>query len=179
SISQDARAVQVVARNRGSDKTWYGDYLVCAIPFSVLQRIEVTPPFSPPKQRAIRELPYTSVIRIFLQMRETFWEQEGLSGVAFTDLPIMSVYPMFNQAGQRGILSCYVAGANARMITAMSEDARIEFALGQMEKFYPQIRDYFEAGITLCWTSDPLARGGYPYCRPGQLFGLRDVVSAP
>jgi monoamine oxidase len=91
----------------------------------------------------------------------------------------MSVYPMFNQAGPRGILSCYVAGADARMLSAMGEDARIEFALDQMEKFYPQVRDYFETGTALSWSSDPRECGGYPYWRPGQLFSFRGVMSAP
>jgi len=179
SISQDASGVQVVATRGADQKTWSADYLVCAVPFAVVQRINTSPPFSLPKQQAIRELPYTSVIRIFLQMREKFWLQEGLSGTVFTDLPIMSVYPVFNQDGQRGILSCYVAGPNARMISAMGEHARIEFTLSQMEKFYPQVRDHFESGITVCWTSDPRTCGGYVYCRPGQVFAFRDTLSAP
>jgi monoamine oxidase len=178
-ISQDDDGVEVVTRTGGVDRMWDGDYLVCALPFSVLRRVEVDPPFSRAKQRAIQELPSTSVIRIFLQMREEFWLNEGLSGTVFTDLPIGSVYPMFNQAGPRGILSCYVAGPDARLLSAMSEDARIEFALDQMEKFYPEIRDYFESGTALCWSSDPRECGGYLYCRPGQLFGFRGIVSAP
>jgi monoamine oxidase len=178
-ISQDDKGVRVVTRSAGDTKSWYGDYLVCALPFPVVRGIEVTPAFSVLKQRAIQELPYTSVIRIFLQMREEFWLKEGLSGTAFTDLPIMSVYPMFNQDGPRGILSCYVAGPNARMISAMSEDGRIEFSLDQMEKFYPQVRHFYEAGSAVCWSSDPRVCGGYLYSRPGQMKTFQRVISAP
>jgi monoamine oxidase len=179
SISQDDDGVEVIARTAAGEHPYEGDYLVCALPFTTLRRIEVDPPFSYAKRRAIEQLPCTSVIRIFLQMREKFWLKDQLSGAAFTDLPIMSVYPMYNQPGPRGILSCYAAGENARMLEAMSEDDRIEFTLDQMEKLYPKIRKYFETGTTWCWTSDPRECGGYMYCRPGQLYRFRGIVPVP
>src|SRR5262249_50631304 len=59
----------------GETRRATGDRLICAIPFSVLKRIEVSPPFAQQKQNAISQLPYTSVARIYLQSQARFWKE--------------------------------------------------------------------------------------------------------
>ena len=71
----------------GADKTLSADYLVCAIPFTVLRNIEISPAFAPDKQKAIQNYSYDSVTRVFLQTSNRIWEKEGLSGFALTDRP--------------------------------------------------------------------------------------------
>jgi monoamine oxidase len=82
-----------------------GDYLICAVPFSVQENIEVVPAFSVAKQRAIEQLPYLSASKIFLQSKKRFWVDDGLSGFATADLPIREVWDTtYTQPGTRGIL---------------------------------------------------------------------------
>src|SRR5207245_3489796 len=64
------------------------DHVVCTLPFSVLAHVDVAPPFSPQKARAVAELPYTSVARVYLQFRRKAWAAENLPVTATTDLPI-------------------------------------------------------------------------------------------
>jgi monoamine oxidase len=40
------------------------------------------------KRTSIHEVGYASVARAFVQCRRRFWIDEGMSGYAFTDLPI-------------------------------------------------------------------------------------------
>jgi monoamine oxidase len=172
-VEHDARGVRVVFLQAGTQETIAADYLVCAIPFSILKDIEVSPPFSPAKQRAIRELPYTSASRVYLQSKREFWNQEGLGVSAYTDLPIMAIVnSTLNQAGTRGILESYSAGEHARSLTAMKESERIRFTLEQMEKVYPAIRKNFEGGASVCWDEDGWARGAYAWFKPGQMSEL-------
>jgi monoamine oxidase len=102
-IKQQTRNVSVVYKQAGIPQQLTADHLICAIPFSVLKRIEIVPPFSPEKQRAIAEQSYDSVTRIYLQTR--YWESEGLNGFAITDLPEEIWHPTFDQSGRRGILA--------------------------------------------------------------------------
>jgi monoamine oxidase len=172
-IEQDARGVRVVFLQAGAEQTIAADYLVCAIPFSILKEIEVSPPFSHAKQQAIRELPYTSASRVYLQSKREFWTGEGLGISAYTDLPIMAIVnSTLNQAGTRGILESYSAGEHSRALTAMKESERVSFTLEQMEKVYPAIRKNFEGGASVCWDEDVWARGAYAWFKPGQMSEL-------
>lgn len=179
-IEQDARRVRVSFARAGSVDSIAADYLVCAIPFSVLKEIEVSPPFSTSKQKTIRELPYTSATRVYLQSRKEFWTTEGLGISAYTDLPIMAIVnSTLNQRGSRGIIESYSAGAHARRITRMNESDRINFTLGEIEKVYPGIRKNFEGGASVSWDEDKWARGAYAWFKPGQMSGLLPHIARP
>ncbi|HVT40070.1 MAG TPA: FAD-dependent oxidoreductase [Gemmatimonadaceae bacterium] len=149
------------------------DHLVCSIPFSVLRRLVVAPAFSPDKLRAIRDLEYTSVARMYLQCRTRFWEREGLSGSATTDLPVRNIASATAlQRGPRGVLQTYATGANARRITAMSGEQRLALAAEQIENVFPGLREQVEGGTSKCWDEDPWARGDYAWFKPGQVTSL-------
>jgi len=79
-IEHDKSGIRVVCRNRTEHHTFAGDFLIIAIPFSVLRRIELSPRFSAEKQKAIDQLPYYSVVRVSLQSRKKFWNKQGLTG---------------------------------------------------------------------------------------------------
>src|ERR1044072_7211170 len=122
SIEHDKKQVRAVYLQAGAQASMAADYLICAVPFSVLRRMEISPRFSADKQKAIEQLLYTSVARIYLQTRRRFWVDEGLSGGATTDLSNMLIYDgASNQPVTRGILEAYVAGPQARRVTAMKE----------------------------------------------------------
>lgn len=180
SIEHGTEAVGVTFFQAGSRRTLTGDYLVCAIPFSVLRHIEISPPFSPGKQKAIEQLPYFSAARVSLQLKKRFWEDEGLNGEAWTDLPMGSIHHMTeDQPGLRGVLQSYAGGPEARRICAMKESDRVGFVLEQMEKVFPEIRENFEGGISKCWDEDPWARGASSWYKPGQMTELWPHVAGP
>jgi len=157
-----------------------GDRIVCAIPFTVLRRLDVAPAFSREKRSAIENLRYTSVARVYVQTRTRFWSSDGLSGNASTDLPVMGVYERtINQPGTRGILESYMAGANARRATAMTERERLTAALDGMAKVYPRIVEQYEGGASKSWDDDEWARGAYAWFEPGQMMSLMPHIAAP
>ena len=115
------------------------DYLICAIPFTVLRSIEVSPAFSEGKQRAIRELTYNSVTRVYVQSPTRSWIADGLSGYAATDLPIGTVWDCTEgQPGARGILECYTSGERARRLASLSEPQRIRTVVENLQKVFPR-----------------------------------------
>ncbi len=179
-IEQSPQGVKAIFLHAGSYHTIAGDYLICAVPFSVQKDIEVAPAFSLEKQRAIELLPYLSASKIFLQSRTRFWVNDGLSGFATTDLPISQVWDMtYKQPGSRGILQAYPISLHSRQVTGMSETERIDFALEQVETIYPGMRDNFEGGVTKCWDEDEWARGAVSYYKPGQFGSLLPHVARP
>ncbi len=172
-IEQQVDRVRVIFERGGARESLEAPYLICTIPFSVLRHIEVSPPFSPKKQRAVRELYYEPVARVFLQARTRYWEREGLNGFGTSDLPAQIWHPTHDQPGPRGILLSYTLGDQGREITMMSDDTqRIRFIRRHFEKVLPGLEENFEGGATKVWENDPWARGAAAFPAPGQMMTL-------
>lgn len=179
-IEPGETSASVVVGRQGAHQRLMADHVVCTIPFSILRRIEVSRPFTPQKARAIAELPYTSVVRVFLQFRRRAWTAENLYFLTTTDLPMKWIFEhTVNQSGRRGILEAQALGADARRLSAMPEAERIEFALSQLEKVFPGMRSDYECGTSKCWDEDPWARGAFAYFQPGQMFSLLPHLARP
>ena len=180
SIEQTAQNVTAVFLKAGSHHKLTADYMICAIPFSVQRNISVVPPFSVEKQSAIEQLPYLSGTKIFLQTKERFWLKDGESGFATTDLPIREIWDVtYNQPGRRGILQAFPISLHSRQFTAMSEEARLNLTLQQIELIHPAVRKNFEGGRSKCWDEDAWARGVSAYYKPGQFTSLLPHVARP
>ncbi len=179
-LEQQPNEVRVIATQGGATRSFTADRIVCAIPFTVLRRLGVSPPFGREKRVAVDQLRYTSVARVYVQTRTRFWTADGYSGNASTDLPVMGVYERtINQPGTRGILESYMAGANARRATAMREADRLTMTLAGMAKVYPRILEQYEGGASKCWDEDEWARGAYAWFEPGQMMTLMPHIARP
>jgi monoamine oxidase len=179
-IEHNPQGVKAIFLRAGSSHTIRGDYLICAVPFTVQKNIEVAPALSAGKQKAIEELPYFSVAKIFLQTRKRFWVKEGHSGFATTDLPIREIWDTsYKQPGTRGILQAFPHSQDSRKVTGMSEKDRINFALEQVDAIYPAMRENFEGGVSKCWDEDEWARGATAFYEPGQMTSLLPHVARP
>jgi monoamine oxidase len=172
-IEQDKTRVIVTVTENGRRHKLSAEYLVCAIPFSVLRSIQIEPTFSSGKQRAIRQLGYISVTRVFVQTKSRFWTQGGLSGYAATDLPVGVIEDCSQgEPGSRGILECYTSGATARRLTALPEQQRVQAVIENLEKVFPGTRENFEKAVTVAWDADPLARGAFAWFKAGQMSDM-------
>jgi monoamine oxidase len=179
-IQQNGKGVLITIERDGTRAVVEADYTICALPFSVLKTIIVDPPFSPVKQKAIDELPYTSVTRTYLQTRKRYWKTHGLPKVVLTDLPIKSVRDAtMNQPGDRGILESFIAGHEARKVAAMTNEERLKHLVSQTETLFPGIREHLEAQTQFSWDGEPWSLGAYMWFRPGQLASLVDTAASP
>lgn len=179
-IEHDAHGVRVICQQAGSHQTFSADYLICAIPFTVLRHVEISPAFSPAKRQAIAQLGCTSVVRVFLQTRKRFWLDEGLTGSATTDLPIVTAYDKAHYLpGTRGMLEVYAAGEKARKLAAMSAPERLSFSVKQMQLILPNLRQHFEGGASVCWDDEEWTRGAYAWFKPGQMQTFLPYFAKP
>ncbi len=173
-IEQRPDRVRVIFIRNRERHTLESPHVICTIPFSVLRGIEITPPFSPKKMRAIRELYYEPIARVFLQTRTRYWEKEGLNGFGVSDLPGEMWHPTYDQPGPRGILLAYMFGDQGRAMTAMpgGDAHRIRTLRRHFNKILPGLDEQFEGGATKIWLDDPWARGAVAFPAPGQVIGL-------
>ena len=179
-IGQTPRQVRVTVAANGRRHKLSADYLVCAIPFPVLRSIAVEPGFSDGKQRAIREMSYLSVTRVFLQTKSRFWTNSGLSGYAATDLPIGTAWDCSEgEPGSRGVLECYASGTTGRQLASLAEPARVQVAVENLETVFPGMRENYEKAVTVTWDANPLARGAFAWFKKGQMSELLPHAASP
>jgi monoamine oxidase len=171
-IEQGRRGVRVRYAADGRERTVGADRVVCAIPFTLLRRMSVHPPLSAPKQAAVAQLPATSVTRVYLQVRERFWDAADGDAVA-TDLPIMlAAHATAGQEGTRGILEAFVTGASARELARLPAVECVRRVREQMGRVHPGLNARVERAAVFAWDRDPWARGDYVWFRPGQVRAL-------
>jgi monoamine oxidase len=177
-ISHGPKGVEAVFQQGAASHTLEAEHLICAVPFSHLRHMEVSPSFGSQEEAVIQELEYGSVARVYLQVRSRFWEREGVTGSAYTDLPIMEVaeqpFPRPETPTPRGILEAFVQGPEAHRVAGMNPGERIEFALEHMEKVHPGVRQYVEGGTSKFW-----GHGGYTEFGPGQMTAWLPLTERP
>ena len=178
-IEQDARSVRAVCFEAGAPQTHSADQMICAIPFSCLRQVEIAPRFSPEKHKAIEQVIYDPVVRVFCQTRRRFWLEEGLSGFADTDHPLEIWNPTFDQPGPGGILMAYMEDGLTRRVAALPEAERIRFGIEAIEKAHPALREHLEAATSISWAEQPWARGAYTIFEPGQVLALTQAIRRP
>ncbi len=167
-IEHDDKGVRAVFQQAGTHHTAAADVLICTLPFTVLRRVELAPRFSAEKQRAIDELTYFSVSRVYLQTRTRFWEADGLNGFAITDHPMEIWSPAYGDESPRGILLSYMFEDLARSVAAMNPGERVTWGMEEMGKVFPGLREHCETGTSWCWDEHPWSRGALCLFTPGQ-----------
>ena len=164
-IDQDERGVSVAhvdARHGGAPRTSRADWCVCTIPLSVLGQIPMR--VGDAMSAAIQALPYEASVKVGLQFKRRFWEQDEriYGGVTFTDLPIQSIsYPADrpNSSGKGVLLGAYIFGTHAYEFSAMAPDERVRKALEYGAQIHPQYPAEFDNGIAVAWHRVPFTHG--------------------
>jgi monoamine oxidase len=154
SIEHHTQYVRVGFMSAGEAGELVADRLICALPFSALRRISISPQVSPGKQRMITELPYESPCLVFLQVRTSFLEKQGLNGFTFTDT-VGEVWNLtFDREGPVGILVSYTRGQLGQYFAAMEESDRVRTTIERMETIFPGISSHVERATSKCWGQD-------------------------
>jgi monoamine oxidase len=171
-IEQDANSARAVFMDNGSPQTISADHILSALPFSLLRRVQLPRNFSERKRDIIKDLKYDSISRVYLQSKNRSWEDQGLSGFAFTNDAVEIWHPTWSQPGPRGILMTYARPPQGERIASMKERERISSTLNELNGIFPGLRESFEVGASKCWIEDEWSRGGWAF------VGLRDLVKA-
>jgi monoamine oxidase len=185
-IEPGATGVTVVCRTASGPVRDTAEYVVCAMPFSTLREVEIDPPLSPGKQRAIAGLRMTSVCRVYAPLTSRTWTEPGVApgtapvtiDTANTDLASQWLHdPTIVQAGSDGVIESYSAGDRARAMAARAEADRQALVRSQIALVFPGSGAPLAGGTTKIWDDDPWARGGYCWFAPGEMQDLMPHIA--
>lgn len=165
-IMQDKSGVSVTYKDMSKGDavmTAQADFCVCTIPLTVLSQIETN--LSAKKTRAIRSVPYSNSVKIGLEFKRRFWEEDDAiyGGHSFTSQEISQIsYPNsdFFKDGPAVLLAAYANGPGAYRLAGMTPEERIEAALAQGSVFHPNsYRKEFLNGVSVAWSRVPWIMG--------------------
>jgi monoamine oxidase len=162
-IEQDETSARAIFRRNETTEVIAADRILCTVPFSVMRNIQLPANFSEKKVKAINELNYVDVSRVYLQTKKRSWEEVGLNGFGLTKDGVEVWQPSWNQPSQRGIVMTYARPGAAEPIAAMKESERINSTIRQLDWLLPGVRENFETGTSKCWSEDEWARGAWAF----------------
>lgn len=153
-IRQTEKGVSLVYSDKdGKPHKVEADYLVCAMPLTILATLDTD--FSPEYKKRIASVPYAAAGKMGVQFKRRFWEEDDLifGGASKTDMEINQiVYPSNGYLGKKGVLlGYYLQGQAGRPIGDRTPEERIALALEQGSKIHPQYRDEFENAFSVAW----------------------------
>lgn len=163
------------------------DYVVCAIPFSVLRTMDIKPMFSSTKMQAIKEVNYGNSQKTLLNCNRRFWEEQGIfGGGSYTDLPITTIwYPSHPPKQERNVMPQNATSINPGVLLAsynfnldavrlgnMNKEERLEKIERNVEEVHGLQKGTLDSIVTGAktqeWNEDPLFRGAFCYLTPEQ-----------
>lgn len=164
SVRQSESGVRVVYRDTvsGREAELAGDYVIAALPFSILKKLPID--LSPEMATAVAGVTQSQSSKIGLQMKRRFWEEdEGIfGGQAYTNLNLGSfAYPSNDFFSPKGILLGFYGSATTAGLIDRSNAGRIQHVLDQASRFHPQMTAEFETGYAKFWPRIRHSEGAY------------------
>jgi len=161
------------------------EHVILALPFSTLRYVDYQQAgFDALKCRAIEELGYGTISKLFLEFDRPYWYEHGPwpqpgNGFIVTDLDVQTFWDSSHGQTGSGLLANYTSGRQGASYTPPSayattdESTRIQqyaaSSLEQLERVFPGISPHYTGKAALSYpTGDPFLRGSYACWRVGQ-----------
>jgi monoamine oxidase len=164
-VAQDDSGVTVSWQDAKTGQTGESkaDWCVCTLPATIVSQIDIQ--ISDAKKAAVKALPYSNSVKIGLEMRSRFWEENYsiYGGHSFTDQAISLIsYPNYNffKDGPAVLLGAFAGGAGGYQLAGMTPEQRIQAAIDQGSVFHPaEYRREFMNGSSVAWSRMPWILG--------------------
>lgn len=177
-ISENREGILV---NTAQGGEFRGDEVIVTVPLKVLKKIDFEPQLNQAKVMAIENMPVLNITRTYLQVDKPFWTKDGVSGFAYTDLPVgqVNVYTNPADANKGAIIESFVAGPSAAVLGKLPQEETVREIKREMEKVHPGTEEHFEKAYVKAWSEDPFSLGGPSWPAPGNVTAYLKDLQAP
>lgn len=160
-IDQSGSQVRVATRN---GREFSGDAVICTIPFSVLNEVKVTPPWSSAKSRLFAETEWDKTVKVIVKTKTPSWLAHNVHGwpMAGGDRPWERVIDITgNEPGGHGNVFFYINGTNADAVLAGPRETRGQAVVDQFKGDMPDLFDEILLIRDFAWTEQPWIKGSF------------------
>jgi monoamine oxidase len=143
------------------------DYVILAIPFSVLRKIEIKLSLPEDKIRAINELGYGTTSKMIFGVNERVWRENGYSGYLFSR-EIQNGWDSSmgqNNNSGKGSYTVFLGGDLGKVINKDSTEGYIQ----KFNQIFSSKKNVINTNkLVFNWSSNPYSLGGYSAYKVGQ-----------
>lgn len=172
-VEQKKDAVAVKFIENGKLEILRADFLICAVPLTMLRKIEIEPQLSAAKREVIAKVKYDSAARIFLQTRSKFWLGKNLNGFGIGEDYGEIWDSSFGQISSHGILQSYLRGDISENLRRLPKNERLSATARKLEAYFPGVTENFETGAAKCWSEDPFVLGAWAHPEFDEIFAIQ------
>lgn len=149
------------------------DYVVCTLPFPVLAKVVLEPPFAADKMDTIHNAFLMNAGRGYIQTKTRFWKDEGIGGrqIVCSNSPVERFWDLSEMQvvdSEKGIIGSYTMDKNADAYCGLDQAQREEYMMLHTEAIFPQIKEQRVAFFHYCWREDEFALGAWTDTLPGR-----------
>jgi monoamine oxidase len=178
-VSHRGRGVRASLKNGRQTSQIQVDYLLFAVPATLLRRIPITPALAAQQHEAISRVRYGRGTKTLLQFARRFWRAPARPRAFGSPLPFGAVWEANEeQRGKPGILSL-LAGGSASDSTADIVSREGVAGLARSLDWLGSRDQEVLGWRQVVWETDPWARGGYAVFDPTFDPTLRGWLSQP
>lgn len=153
SIDNRAEGIDVVYNYKGKREKISADWCFNSIPSHFM--VAIPNNFSAEYAAGLAALQHQNFFKLGLQMKERFWEREGIyGGTTKTSQPINEIwYPSHGIHGKKGVvLGAYTySQESGDFFERMTPEERIGYAGACGDKIHEGYSGYIEAGVSIPW----------------------------
>lgn len=154
------------------------DFVVCALPFSVLRRITILPALPALQAEAVAASVYGGTTHVFLQPTAPFWEQDGYGPSMYTDGPLERIFaPKIGD--DIPFLRVWVNGFAADRLDQLPPAQLGEFVQREFERMRPAARGKLRVREVFSWGAEPFTLGHRHVFLPGQVNRFARQMDQP
>jgi monoamine oxidase len=159
----------------GGSREVNADFVILAIPFTILREVDLRVALPPIKQKAIQELGYGVDAKLILGFQNQVWRSAGYDGDSYADLHYQSGWDSGREQGSPyGAYTIYPGGDQALALRHGSAHHQAKRLLPELNRVFPGVSDqWLGTALRAYWPSNPFVRASYAAYRPGQWTGIR------
>ncbi len=169
----------------GSTYDVVADYVVLALPFSTLRKVDVRLDLPYAKRAAIDELGYGTNTKLQCGFDSRPWRKAPYDsdGLVYTDLPFQYCFEtsrLQDPKSDRGILTDYTGGLAGLRVGSSTKEARRDEFLDQLEPVFAGVKAASNGKVErMFWADFPWTRGSYSSYLVGQYSKFATVEPEP
>lgn len=158
---------------------YHSDFVVSAVPFSVLRNIRFRPLLAGVQGEAVAVMPYGRQSQVWLEIKRPYWEEDGIDASMWGNGPLTLIRQQIDPDGSRIKLVALAIGGKASALDRLPPAERGRFVLDYLARVRPSTRGRLELSGVFSWEEAPFVHGCRHSYTPGQARRFRHDMIKP
>ncbi len=171
-LSEDAAGVRALSAD---GRTFRATHCVCTLPLPALRSVDLGLELDNDQREAIDRVPYSQVSLVFVDTQGTFWNDDGLPVMMWTDTELERWFPRVDANGAMLGYKLWINGQACRRIDAMDDAQVKQLVETRMPQIRPSLTGRVQFVKRFSWAAEPYSQGAYAYWPAGATARLANA----